>query len=423
MERNEEYTEKILDLIREELSCTFPFLTPAIYGLEPEASPGYGFRYAIGRDGDKFLYDPEGLIKDFNEGKDTTGFFLHSVLHCLLLHPYFASLHGNRELWDLSCDICIRDIMCRLGKDGTNDEDRVKEESLLTSLRDRIPALNAEGVYSVLDGSSIPTGLFYIDDHVFWEIQGRKDKESAETEGLEKWHRIAGEVELSVQRSCRNTGGRGDLNGYFLEVIENIGRRHIDYGTFLKRFGSYGEILKTDPDSFDYSFYNYGLELYGDMPLIEPLEYSERKTVREFAVAIDTSLSCSMELIRYFLEMTYDILFMSMEHGERKKMIVFQCDKEIKNETVIQDREELEKYMLRVSVQGRGGRDCRPVFGRIEELKKEKFFSDLKGLLYFTDGDGIFPEVPPKYKTAFVIPYGGDLHKVPPWAAGIGFSV
>ena len=422
MDRNMEYAEKIMDLSREELSYAFPFLTPAIYGLDPKACPGSGIKYAISRGGDSLLYDPEGLIEDFMEEKDTAAFFLHSVLHCLLFHPFFSSRHGDRALWDISCDICVRDIMRRLGKEETTDEMGMKEGAILRELEKKLPVLNADGVYSVLERSSVPPGSFYIDDHALWYALRRDDRQPSDPGIPQKWERIAGEVELSIQRSGRDADGRGDLKGYLLEILDNIERRYTDYSAFLERFGSDEEVFKIDPDSFDHSLYTYGIELYGDMPLIEPLEYCEKRNVREFAVAIDTSLSCSTELIRHFLEKTYDILFMSMEPGERKKMIIFQCDMEIKDETVICDREELKRYMSGVSVRGGGGTDFRPVFSRIEELMKESF-SDLKGLLYFTDGDGVFPEIPPKYKTAFVMPYGRGFGKIPPWAMKAGLSV
>ena len=57
-----------------------------------------------------------------------------------------------------------------------------------------------------------------------------------------------------------------------------------------------------DDDSFDYNFYTYGLRLYGNMPLIEPLESKEVKKIEEFVIVIDTSMSCSGELVRKFLE-------------------------------------------------------------------------------------------------------------------------
>ena len=63
-----------------------------------------------------------------------------------------------------------------------------------------------------------------------------------------------------------------------------------------------------DDDSFDYNFYTYGLRLYGNMPLIEPLESKEVKKIEEFVIVIDTSMSCSGELVRKFLEETYGVL-------------------------------------------------------------------------------------------------------------------
>ena len=47
--------------------------------------------------------------------------------------------------------------------------------------------------------------------------------------------------------------------------------------------------MKINDDEFDYIFYTYGLRLYKDMPLIEPPEYKEVKTIREVVIAIGTS--------------------------------------------------------------------------------------------------------------------------------------
>ena len=40
--------------------------------------------------------------------------------------------------------------------------------------------------------------------------------------------------------------------------------------------------------------------------------------------------------------------------------------------------------------------------GWIREKQKSGEIRDLKGLIYFTDGDGIFPREAPDYETAFV---------------------
>ena len=50
-------------------------------------------------------------------------------------------------------------------------------------------------------------------------------------------------------------------------------------------------------------------------------------------------------------------------------------------------------------------------------MEENKEFSNLKGLVYFTDGYGVFPNRKPNYETAFVFiddNYGQP--EVPPWA-------
>lgn len=70
-----------------------------------------------------------------------------------------------------------------------------------------------------------------------------------------------------------------------------------------------------------------------------------------------------------------------------------------------------------MTIKGLGGTDFRPVFGRVNKMIAEREFTNLKGLIYFTDGYGDFPEKMPDYKTAFVF-IDDDYNNldVPPWA-------
>ena len=53
----------------------------------------------------------------------------------------------------------------------------------------------------------------------------------------------------------------------------------------------------------------------------------------------------------------------------------------------------------------------------MDELIEEKEFQNLKGLIYFTDGYGTFPQIMPDYTTAFVfIDDEYNNPEVPPWA-------
>lgn len=68
-------------------------------------------------------------------------------------------------------------------------------------------------------------------------------------------------------------------------------------------------------------------------------------------------------------------------------------------------------------IRGLGGTDFRPVFEYVEQLRRDKEFTNLKGLIYFTDGYGEFPAKKTDYDTAFVF-VDDDYNNpdVPRWA-------
>ena len=66
---------------------------------------------------------------------------------------------------------------------------------------------------------------------------------------------------------------------------------------------------------------------------------------------------------------------------------------------------------------GGGGTDFRPALRRIDELVESGELPHLGGVLYFTDGYGVFPEREPAYPVAFVmLRYRSDDINIPRWA-------
>ena len=60
------------------------------------------------------------------------------------------------------------------------------------------------------------------------------------------------------------------------------------------------------------------------------------------------------------------------------------------------------------------------MFSHVDKLLKTGEFANLRGLLYFTDGMGIYPEKRPDYEVAFVLLDEPPLSvKIPAWAIRI----
>lgn len=178
--------------------------------------------------------------------------------------------------------------------------------------------------------------------------------------------------------------------------------------------------MKLSEEEFDQNYYTYGLELYENIPLIEPLEYSEEKRIRDFVIAIDTSGSVQGEKVQSFMQHTYDILRAEDTFFSRVNIRILQCDDRIREDVLITNEEEFEAYLRQMELKGFGRTDFRPVFSYVEELMRKKELVRLQGLLYFTDGDGIYPERTPSYDTAFLL-NGEDADEalVPHWAMSL----
>ncbi len=122
--------------------------------------------------------------------------------------------------------------------------------------------------------------------------------------------------------------------------------------------------------------------------------------------------------MRRFIEHTFDILKESETYTTEVNVHIVQCDARVQSDTRITDIGEIDKLMEDFVIRGFGGTDFRPVFDYVETLRDRGELAEMKGLIYFTDGLGSFPEKPPDYDTAFVFmdEEGRDLPPVPPWA-------
>ena len=230
----------------------------------------------------------------------------------------------------------------------------------------------------------------------------------------QQWKDISERIQVALDTLNSSWGeGAGDMQ----QALTAINREKIDYSEFLRRFAALGENIQINDDEFDYIFYTYGMQIYDKMPLIEPLEYKEVKRIREFVIALDTSESVSGELVQKFVTKTWNILKQSENFFSTVNVHIIQCGAKVMEDVKITNEEEFDNYMLRMTLKGFGGTDFRPVFEHVDSLIRQHEFSNFKGLIYFTDGYGTFPAMPPAYEAAFVfVDTGVEPPEVPAWA-------
>lgn len=248
------------------------------------------------------------------------------------------------------------------------------------------------------------------------ERNSDESDEEVDSEKDEKdWEEISKQIEMNLQTFSKEWGNEA---GSLIANLQAANRKTHDYYDFLNKFMILSEEMQLNMEEFDNIFYTFGLDLYGNMPLVEPLEYKETKAIRDFAIIIDTSESVSGELVKEFVQQTFEILKSSEEYAHEVNIHVIQADSKVQSDAVIKDLRDVDRFLEGFQVRGFGGTDFRPAFDYVAMLQKKGKLEDLKGVIYFTDGYGNFPEKAPEFDAAFVFMDDGEreIPPVPPWA-------
>lgn len=454
-----ELSAQVLALAHSRLTADLRFLSAALERLHPSPLPDMGVLMAT--DGHSHYYDPLLLLRAFKEDqRRPVRALLHLTLHCLLGHP-FQRQERDLRLWNLACDIAVEEVIrelellpCALPTDREQDEWRMR-------LTENCPHMTAEELYNYLlqrqyDGETLAElhALFYRDDHSLWALrtsnkggkpaggkrvlleeeatpsdepidelaqQGDDRDETEEKlnrrrrETLRKeWKQLARKAEADLQTFSRRHGKRA---GALMDSLAPITFEEVDYGEFLRRFGAQNEVMQLSDDAFDLIYYTYGLKKYGNVPLIEPLEYKDDKRIREFVIAIDTSGSVQGDIVQSFLQRTCDVLRQSGSFTSQVNIYLIQCDAQVQSVDNITSLDQLNELIPKLRLRGFGGTDFRPVFDYVDHLLEKRVLTNLNGLLYFTDGVGTYPEKAPDYKTAFIFNRDDCISPhVPSWA-------
>lgn len=409
---------EILFAARNELYLNLPYLDVALCALAFQ--PSGEVTLSLATDGETLYYDGSWLSDRYLRSQVLTNrAYLHVILHCMLRH--LGKKQGKApELWDLACDAAVESILDELNYPCLNEGTVPMKQKFWGECRREMKVLTAEGIYRHLLRRNLPPyelaqlqRVFLVDDHGLWAPEDEQDQKQQSRQD-QKWQDLSEKTQTGLETVMSQQGAGGET---VLEQVRVANREDVDYRAFLRRFAVPREVMAVDGDAFDYIFYTYGLQLYGNMPLVEPPETKEEKRIEDFVIAVDTSMSTSGALVREFLACTYAILRSTETFTRKVNIRILQCDDQVRADTVIHDLEELKTYMENFRLAGGSATDFRPVFAYVAQLQAQGEFTNLRGLVYFTDGMGIYPKKRPPYDTAFVLLEEPPLSvQMPPWA-------
>lgn len=406
---------KILSVIQDELYLDFRYLDMALSALIPV--PGEQI-VTFATDGISLKFSTEQILRLYRKNPlFLNRAYLHSVLHCLFRHLWMRKTR-QVPIWNIACDIAVEWVIDHLDKPSVKRALSWNRLHYYEHLKEFNIPVSAAGIYRdllFLSKEELETlnAEFHTDDHRFWPKEESGKSPSNDRVG-KNWEDIArrSEKELSM-RGQESAQGSQSLKTQIEE-----GRHRRNYREFLRKFTVLKEELHLNDDEFDLNYYTFGLRFYKNMPLIEPLESREVMKIHEFVIVLDTSYSTNGDLVKNFIKETFSILTERDSFFRKTKIRIIQCDNKVQSDTIIESTEDISHYLRAFELIGGGGTDFRPAFSYVNELIEEGAFSDLRGLIYFTDGKGIYPKKRMPYETAFLFldRKESETKEVPPWA-------
>jgi len=457
---------KILNSVRTELYLSMRFMGPALGSL------GFAMDLStrtVGTDAVYIRFNPTYLLQTYIERPEILNrTYMHMLMHCLFRHMFSAKQHEDAQLWDLCCDIAVESVVDSMDYPTILRVTSDFRQEWYEKLEKEVSVLTAEKLYQYFMLRKRDPYLeeslrqeFLLCDHSFWQRMEKEppqeqnknqppvpqenpqmDSDQQENAGEktsdatplgktdpkeDEWKEHAKRIESDMETYAKDAAADAGKLAWMLKLSS---RERKSYKEFLKRFAVVREEVSVDMDSFDYGFYMYGLQHYGNMPLIEENEFREAKKIEELVIAIDTSASCKEKLVQQFLNETGAILKHQESFFHKVHIRIIECDNQIQKDIPITNLDEIEEYTEQFSVSGGYGTDFRPVFSYVEKLRNSGELKNLKGLMYFTDGYGEYPKKPTDYQTVVVFcgddtpqkTFSGEPIKVPDWAVKLYLS-
>jgi len=416
-----ELSENIILLSRSTLLVNFRFLDRTVSHLQLVHDPNV----SLVCDGISLYYGSWYVLSLYRESQSLVArALLHTMLHCIFRHG-FVGKDVDRVRWSFACDVAVENAISEFNSPAVRTPRELEQASALSVIKASVGMMSAERIYKWAADMGFTDyeiekqrECFIADGHGLWYGDDDPNSKTDDKLDLKKmWEEVSRRMQTELETMNK------DKNSALVQNLRRLNRSRVSYTDFLRRFGCHGEAMQISDEEFDNNYYTYGLGLYGNMPLIEPLEYSDQKRIREFVIAIDTSGSVRGDVVQSFVQHTHDILMQQETFFTRINLRIIQCDDRVREDAIIRSREEFEKYLSTMEILGLGQTDFRPVFEHVNALIRAGELRNLQGLIYFTDGEGTFPQSKPAYDTAFILHINDyEEPELPKWAMRLTLS-
>lgn len=422
----DELARDVLTLARNTLLVNLRFFDAALSQFSLEMRP----EGAMATDGRTLICGTPDVLRSYrDEHAAPARDYLHLVMHCVYRHMY-QKREVEPRLWNLACDMAVERAISGLELLAVSVRREGKQAELIAPIQEKVGMPTAEKLYHWLLSAGLPEerlaeleSFFRADDHSLWYRHAAQPEEGIRQQELfdpgaaaqDVWKDIAVRMQVDMETFARK---QGDKALAMMQNLRESNRQSCDYAAFLQKFAARGEQIRTDSEEFDYIFYTYGMNLYGNVPLIEPLEYKNAQPVREFVLAVDLTGLISLEQARRFLRRAWDALQSARGGGVQVCLHLLTCGGAAEPQHVrVTGQEEFEAWLAALTIRKEGAADFRPVFLWADGQLARGAFRNLKGVICFADSVGPFPAKKPARDAVFVL-VNDDYSEpaVPPWA-------
>lgn len=380
-------TDKLLLKAKSQLTLKYPYFGMLASRLKHESSESIS---GYASNGVRFIYNPEFITK---RSVDEVMFILtNCVMHHVLAHQQ-RQLNRKGPLWQLATDFAINNMLHQNGltiPQGANFNEEFEgmyaeeiyvelKEAYFGAIDDAFEDDNARPNENFVPNTQ-PKGE-EDESGIFSNLANIEDDLDAQTES--EWQYAASITQEIAQRKSAMPSGLDRLAKK--RKASNVDWRFVLYNAINRHMRNNYAFMPPNKKHIHRGF-------------ILPSLTSDTLSL---CVAIDTSGSINDELLGLFLEEFKNI----MQNFPAVQIELIIADAKVHGHYTFQGGEKMD-----FPLKGGGGTDYRPVFEYIDANLPMNTM-----LLYFTDGDGWFPKIPPAYEVLWAlsrnakVPFGRGL--------------